>query len=403
MTLPRHLLTSLASTAKLFIPTNNQNQIANTGQNTRQTLTKEQRFIKEKMRQIYDLKIGDIIIDGKPLTPGDLETKQLSKVVKNKLNNKLRKDLRTKYSNLNRQTSLEQKITLLNSTRGKIIDWIKKVSKLNNIINKSLGENFRYQTYLNFFIWLNNNTNIDMEGLKEILNGAHVVIQNDNGKLFKTIYEQTKIEADLGERAPEIIRSNWGDLKKLEHPESSHISCGEIYTQDNLYDQIRFGRDTLLGLDGVSINDKWDGLMGLTCEGHPFENNTWFQLERARIDTTFNKAIHTATFLEYKFKHDKKINLGPFGSSPYVELKPLKSNGKNIYNIWDLKVYRLCFKDKIYRESEYITSSQDPYNISVIEETTPNLFEWLVKDGLNNMVDNTGRKENTRTDMLESV
>tara|TARA_B110000037_G_C17113370_1_gene502750 strand:+ start:941 stop:2152 length:1212 start_codon:yes stop_codon:yes gene_type:complete len=223
-----------------------------------------------------------------------------------------------------------------------------------------------FSSTLFLLIWLNKNTNIDIIGLKEILNGGYTVIENDNGNLYYRVCQLAKQERDI-ERgtAPYFVSG-----KRISHtPESSHDSCpsrGEnakcITPSDK--DQIRMGQGLLYDCNenGVCNRNKsskfFDLIVGVQClDGKKGHKNTWFQFEYARmtgstvVEKVTNKyLLHVYSFLCYVATACTK-NQGTFGTSRFVE------NGR---------YYRLLMNNN---NTTNITSSQDVRNnLNIITE-----------------------------------
>jgi hypothetical protein len=143
-------------------------------------------------------------------------------------------------------------------------------------------------------------TNINLYGIKEIFNGAFVVIKGDHGYFFKK-YKLIGRECKL----------------RIKIAESSH---------DSLYKnpQYRMGNGVLYNYDSsksLKLNNAFDLLVG-TSPIEEFYGDTWIQFEYANIKGFVNKYMrHVYSFLKYKLSGK---NVGPLGTSEYTEYtKPL--------------------------------------------------------------------------------
>jgi len=152
-------------------------------------------------------------------------------------------------------------------------------------------------------------TNINREGLKEIYNGAFVVIQ-DNGFFYDSIVKDKKNSDKLREC-----------ITKKTLPESSHDSVHDApqYRLGNgiLYDC----RSSGSVCDTTKTNSTFDCLIGKSPIPDLY-GNTWFQFEYANLLGFWNKIVlHGYSYIKHKLSGK---NVGPLGNSDYAEyVKPL--------------------------------------------------------------------------------
>lgn len=249
-----------------------------------------------------------------------------------------------------RQTTQAQ-VLELKENKGIIGNYLKSLQR--KLLEDDLVGRQRnmFSSTLFLLSWLNKNTNIDLVGLKEILNGAYTVIENDNGDLYYKVCQLAKQERDI-ERgtAPYFVAG-----KRISRvPESSHYSCPsrkektECKTPHDK-DQIRMGQGLLYDCNerGLCNRNKsssyFDLIIGVQCNDDGAESgNTWFQFEYARLtgstiaEKVTNKyLLHVYSFLCYAASFCTK-NQGTFGTSKFVEngrhyrLLMNSNNGKNI-------------------------------------------------------------------------
>ena len=270
---------------------------------------------------------------------------------------------------VSRQLTIEQEKSL-QSGNGNIGIYLKGLQT--KIIDDKISkkEKNMFSSTLFLLNWLNKNTNIDMLGLKEILNGAYTVIKDDNGMLYKEVCKLANNKKDKKRgTAPQFINGvfNGGT-------ESSHYSCPskQECKHPSGKDQIRMGQGDMYDCNKEGTcnlkknNNFFDLLIGVQCNKYTKsksksksqtksqsnykyksklnqnKKNTWFQFEYARISgKTFkekltNKYVHHlwSTFC-YALSFCKK-NQGTFGTSYYTEnTQPyiLKLNNKQQNNI----------------------------------------------------------------------
>jgi len=135
-------------------------------------------------------------------------------------------------------------------------------------------------------------TNITLETLNEILNGAFTIIVGDNGYFYNK-YE--------------------GKSVIIEQPIYLHMS-----SHWSKHEQHRNGLGTLYNIK-EDVSTTFDLLMGTSILPE-FQGCTWFQFENSRTSTIYTKIIHSFDFLKYLNPFKEKKNIGPFGDSLYIEL-----------------------------------------------------------------------------------
>lgn len=246
-----------------------------------------------------------------------------------------------------RQTTQAQ-VLELTENRGIIGNYLESL-QLTLIEDDLVGrQRNMFSSTLFLLSWLNKNTNIDLVGLKEILNGAYTVIENDNGDLYYKVCQLAKQERDI-ERgtAPYFVAG-----KRISRvPESSHDSCPSNTKCETPSDkdQIRMGQGLLYDCNEIGLCNRnksssyFDLIIGVQCNDDGAESgNTWFQFEYARLtgstiaEKVTNKyLLHVYSFLCYVASFCTK-NQGTFGTSKFVEngrhyrLLMNSNNGKNI-------------------------------------------------------------------------
>lgn len=250
-----------------------------------------------------------------------------------------------------RQSTAAQNIELTEN-RGFIDAYLQSLQQTlleDDLIGKQRN---MFSSTLFLLSWLNKNTNIDIMGLKEILNGAYTVIENDNGDLYYEVCQLSKQEKDI-ERgtAPYFVAG-----KRISStPESSHDSCpsknenAKCHTPEDK-DQIRMGQGLLYDCNksGSCNRDRYssffDLIIGVQCND---SKNTWFQFEYARltgstsVERFTNKyLLHVYSFLCYAASFCKR-NQGTFGTSKFVEngrhyrLLMNENNDNNVSSSYD--------------------------------------------------------------------
>ena len=165
-------------------------------------------------------------------------------------------------------------------------------------------------------------THIDYETFLHIMGGAYVVIDGDDGSIYRKFrkcqYEKfsIRIPTELARRPKtrDII------------PMSSHGAY--------MSDAYRIGQGNLVMCDlhkkysdsRALENPRFDILVGKSIDER-YKNQTAFQLESCRMGTTTSAILHTLVWFEYKYVGK---NVGAFGYSTYTDRNPLvlKSCGK---------------------------------------------------------------------------
>jgi hypothetical protein len=148
-------------------------------------------------------------------------------------------------------------------------------------------------------------TNINRDGLREIYNGAFVIIQ-DEGFFYDSI---------VTEKNSDKLRVC---ITKKSIPDTSHDS---VHTAP----QYRIGRGILYDCregtcDVTRSNSSFDCLIGKSPIPDLY-GNTWFQFEYANLLGLWNVVLHGLSFVRHKVSGK---NVGPLGKSEYAEyVKPL--------------------------------------------------------------------------------
>ena len=268
-----------------------------------------------------------------------------------------------------RQTTQAQ-VLELTENRGIIGNYLESLQI--TLLEDSLQGRNMFSSTLFLLSWLNKNTNIDLVGLKEILNGGYTVIENDKGNLYYSVCKLAKQARDI-ERgiAPYFVAG-----KRISRvPESSHDSCPSRKVNTKCEtpsdkDQIRMGQGLLYDCNerGLCNRNKsssyFDLIIGVQCNDDGAESgDTWFQFEYARLtgstiaEKVTNKyLLHVYSFLCYAASFCTK-NQGTFGTSKFVE------NGRH---------YRLLMNSD---NEKNITSSND--RINNLNILTPSELEDL--------------------------
>jgi hypothetical protein len=138
-------------------------------------------------------------------------------------------------------------------------------------------------------------TNVNVDGLNELYNGAYTIIR-DNGFFYNKFFKENGV-------------CNISGLV----PESSHDSLKK-------FPQYRFGNGALYSCtdgrcDTKKANSMFDLLVGKSPNPH-FYGDTWFQFEYANIKSVKNKLFHVASYFKHKATGQ---NVGPLGISKYLE------------------------------------------------------------------------------------
>ena len=204
-------------------------------------------------------------------------------------------------------------IDLVNKDYNVIREYILHFEKTGMIQRCILDfiENLLLYTHMDYYTFLN------------IMGGAYVVIDGDNGAIHNQFkgcqYSKFSIhiptEFSLRPKTRDII------------PMSSH---GKYMT-----DEYRIGAGNLAFCDlekhykeeTISENPRFDILIGKSIDSR-FPNQTAFQMESCRMEKTATAILHTLVWFKYKYVGK---NIGAFGYSTYTDKNPLvlKSCGKH--------------------------------------------------------------------------
>lgn len=147
-----------------------------------------------------------------------------------------------------------------------------------------------------FFKDLINNTNITNKQLNEMLNGATIVIYNDNYKYFKKIKQLCGPK--IGKHSKKLInkfKTSHNDIKGQYRCNKPNITLK--------YSKQKIEFDLLVGKGNTNIN----------------KPSTWFQLEKSNINLN-NILSHSKDFINHKINN---INIGPLGTSKFTETHPI--------------------------------------------------------------------------------
>jgi len=140
---------------------------------------------------------------------------------------------------------------------------------------------------------------MDQKQYEQMMKGAFILIENDDG-FFYNKWSETK--------------ENISECGKLG---SSHGSCTP---------QFRLNGGILVNAtteDNWKTSTSYDLLIGCK-ENKENKPQSFFQFERHNLNTIKNAAIHfVADYVTYRHQFKKKLNLGPFGSSKFIENSPL--------------------------------------------------------------------------------
>jgi hypothetical protein len=167
-----------------------------------------------------------------------------------------------------------------------------KLLKYINTHNSTIDETFKL-----IIIDLLTETNFNYNIFKKILKGAYIII-NDNGLFYKKWVLYHKL--NLLKQKKELISFN-----------SSHKSCS---------DQYRLGKGIIYDIND-DITNNYDLLIGtISKDTNCKKLNTWFQLEKSRLDTFFNTLEHVYNYFTYLINNR---NIGPFGESAHTEENPI--------------------------------------------------------------------------------
>jgi len=167
-----------------------------------------------------------------------------------------------------------------------------KLLKYINTHNSTIDETFKL-----IIIDLLTETNFDYNIFKKILKGAYIII-NDSGFFYKkwVLYHKKNLQ----KQKKELISFN-----------SSHKSCSSQY---------RLGNGIIYDINN-NITNNYDLLIGtINKNSNCKKPNTWFQLEKARLDSFYNILEHTYNYFTYLINNR---NIGPFGESSHTEENPI--------------------------------------------------------------------------------
>ena len=174
------------------------------------------------------------------------------------------------------------------------MDYNESYNKLMKYINthhSTIDETFKL-----IIIDLLTETNFDYNIFKKILKGAYIII-NDSGFFYKKwiLYHKKKLE----KLKKELISFN-----------SSHKSCSYQY---------RLGNGIIYDTNN-DVTNNYDLLIGTINNNSNKKPNTWFQLEKSRLDSFYNTIEHIYDYITYMINNR---NIGPFGESAHTEENPI--------------------------------------------------------------------------------
>jgi hypothetical protein len=178
-----------------------------------------------------------------------------------------------------------------------------------------------YQILLDMIVDLN----VTVVQMREILNGAFVLINNDNQYYYKRWIELQKQQSQKSERA-KITKCIFS---------SSHFSCLPQYRLNGgvLAHFTESTQSSEASDEKQAVSNSFDLLVGCTfldsnnrnyrCRDNKImvqaKAMTFFQFERHNLQTFGNMKKHFINdFIEHN-QSKKKKNLGPFGVSSYTE------------------------------------------------------------------------------------
>jgi hypothetical protein len=165
-----------------------------------------------------------------------------------------------------------------------------KLIKYINTHNSTIDETFKL-----IIIDLLTETNFDYCIFKKILKGAYIII-NDGGFFYKKWVLYHKINLKKQE-------------KELSTFYSTHASCSCQY---------RLGNGIIYDTNN-DVTNNYDLLIG-TISNKCKLPNTWFQLEKSRLDSLYNTVEHIYNCITYMINNK---NIGPFGESSHTEENPI--------------------------------------------------------------------------------
>ena len=131
---------------------------------------------------------------------------------------------------------------------------------------------------------------VSMDQIVEILCGAYTIIQEDNG----------------------IFYERWKTFQQ--HTKGGNLSGGtKISSHKSHKPQWRLNGGSLITPNGQRHSSQFDLLIG--CMPH----YTFFQFERTNLETNSNMVRHGVIDFVYHWWHQKRKNVGPFGTSIHTE------------------------------------------------------------------------------------
>ena len=144
-------------------------------------------------------------------------------------------------------------------------------------------------------------TTMTSENMQDILRGAFVVLDGDNG------YFRDKYATRQYKRVGLLPMSSHGAYLSRQYRMGAQaiVSCGPH--------SIDCGPTAV-----VHINPHFDVLVGVDNAG-----DTAFQFEHTRRDTIAHAFQHSVDYLKYASAKDR-VNVGAFGTSPYTDVSPLR-------------------------------------------------------------------------------
>ena len=179
------------------------------------------------------------------------------------------------------------------------MDYNESYNKLLRYItkhNSTIDETFKL-----IIIDLLTETNFDYNIFTKILKGAYIII-NDNGYFYNkwTKYHKTHLKKNK---------------KEMVGFSSSHYSLNTQY---------RLGSGVIYNVND-EVTNNYDLLIGTQKN-----KNTWFQLEKSRLNSMMNMLEHTFDYFSYLINNR---NIGPFGESKHTESNPIILNLRRILHI----------------------------------------------------------------------
>lgn len=183
---------------------------------------------------------------------------------------------------------------------------------------------------------------ITLDNIKQIFNGAYVIMSGDKGSFYRKQYENKNYYT---------ISYHRNDLKLPKAGKWKMTSMGSSHHSEQPK-QLRIGVGSLVNTDNTEYNDLFDLIMGTYPIEGPNYGDTWFQFEKGRAmpykyqNLTYSgdatSKVHFIPSIYYfgttgvnkllrPFSKDDedlhtKMNYGPFGWSIYTEDNPLVLN-----------------------------------------------------------------------------